>query len=211
LIVALRLPETHHAEHRQSISLFDVALTLLRDKKVMGLGFIVGACNGISFSYYAEGSFYLIKGLGLSPSEFGLSFIALAFSAMMGGMVSKRLHEHQRAETIMLYGLIIILCATSILTIVALIQPTVGMTILCQMGIMFGICMVTSNALALALVHYKSCIGTASSLFGFYYYCLISLFTFGIGWLHNGSLLLMPLYFFIIGCTMLIVQRWIKD
>ena len=36
------------------------------------------------------------------------------------------------------------------------------------MGAMFGVCMTTSNALALALVNYKWCIGTASSLFGFF-------------------------------------------
>ena len=67
--------------------------------------------------------------------------------------------------------------------------------------------MATSNALALALTDYKWCIGTASSLFGFFYYCLISLFTLGMGFLHNGTLLPMPLYFFCIGLFMLIVQR----
>ena len=47
----------------------------------------------------------------------------------------------------------------------------VGAIIVSQMGIMFGVCMATSNALALALVNYKWCIGTASSLFGFFLLC----------------------------------------
>ena len=68
-------------------------------------------------------------------------------------------------------------------------------TLFSQMSIALGICMTTSNALALALVDYKGCIGTASSFFGFFYYCLISLFTLGMGWLHEGSLLVMPCIF----------------
>jgi hypothetical protein len=57
----------------------------------------------------------------------------------------------------------------------------VAVTIISQMVLTFGICMTTSNALALALVDYKSCTGTASSLFGFFYYCLISLCYAGYG------------------------------
>jgi hypothetical protein len=76
-----------------------------------------------------------------------------------------------------------------------------------QMIIMFGICMATSNALALALVDYKWCTGTASSLFGFFYYLFISLFTFGMGSLHNGTLLAMPVYFFGLSCFMLLVEK----
>ena len=83
----------------------------------------------------------------------------------------------------------------------------VAITIIAQMGIMFGICMATSNALAIALIDYKWCIGTASSLFGFFYYCLTSLGTLGMGFLHNGTLLVMLLYFFAISTIMLVVQK----
>ncbi|MDZ5762771.1 MFS transporter domain protein [Candidatus Cyrtobacter comes] len=81
----------------------------------------------------------------------------------------------------------------------------IAVTILSQMGCAFGICMATSNALALALVDYKH--ATASSLFGFFYYGLISLFTFFMGFLHDGTLLPMPLYFLGLSCFMMIVNR----
>lgn len=217
LLVAKLLPETHQVANRQSVSILEISSSLLKNKKVIGFGLIVSACNGISFSYFAEGSFYLIKILGLTPSEYGLSFIAIAAATMMGGILSKKLHNHHTAKTIMGYGLVIILASASIFSLFTVIHtnilpfPTnlmIGITILSQMSIMFGICMATSNALALALVDYKWCIGTASSLFGFFYYCLISLFTLGMGALHNDTLLPMPLYFLGISLFMLIVQKF---
>ena len=217
LLVAKLLPETHQVANRQSVSILEISSSLLKNKKVIGFGLIVSACNGISFSYFAEGSFYLIKILGLTPSEYGLSFIAIAAATMMGGILSKKLHNHHTAKTIMGYGLVIILASASIFSLFTIIHTNIlplstnlmiGITILSQMSIMFGICMATSNALALALADYKWCIGTASSLFGFFYYCLISLFTLGMGALHNDTLLPMPLYFLGISLFMLIVQKF---
>ena len=217
LLVAKLLPETHQVANRQSVSILEISSSLLKNKKVIGFGLIVSACNGISFSSFAEGSFYLIKILGLTPSEYGLSFIAIAAATMMGGILSKKLHNHHTAKTIMGYGLVIILASASIFSVFTVIHTNIlplstnlmiGITILSQMSIMFGICMATSNSLALALVDYKWCIGTASSLFGFFYYCLISLFTLGMGALHNHTLLPMPLYFFGISLFMLIVQKF---
>ncbi len=217
LLVAKLLPETHQVANRQSVSILEISSSLLKNKKVIGFGLIVSACNGISFSYFAEGSFYLIKILGLTPSEYGLSFIAIAAATMMGGILSKKLHNHHTAKTIMGYGLVIILASASIFSVFTVIHTNIlplstnlmiGITILSQMSIMFGVCMATSNALALALVDYKWCIGTASSLFGFFYYCLISLFTLGMGALHNDTLLPMPLYFFGISLFMLIAQKF---
>lgn len=188
---------------------------MVLDKKVIGFGLIVAGCNGILFSYFAEGPFYLIQGLGLSPSEYGLSFIAIATATMMGGILSRKLHAHHSSQKIMGYGLTVISVATTTFSIMAFTdhniwqlpaQLMIVVTILSQMSIAFGICIATSNALALALVNYKHAIGTASSLFGFFYYCLISVFTLGMGIIHNGTLLPMPLYFLAIGLFMILVK-----
>ncbi|MDZ5762651.1 MFS transporter N-terminal domain protein [Candidatus Cyrtobacter comes] len=66
-LVSMRLPETYAS--RKQVSMCDIAKQLLTDKKVLGFALIVAGCNGILFSYFAEGSFYLIKGLNLSPSH----------------------------------------------------------------------------------------------------------------------------------------------
>lgn len=209
-ICAFRLPETHH--NRQNVQVLKVAKQLFTDKKVLTLGFVVAGCNGISFSYYAEGPFYLISLLGLTPSQYGMTFMAIAFSTVLGGITSKRLHKQYTAEVIMKLGLKIIFCGCFLFSSLMLFHEKlfwlpnlilITASLFLQMTIMFGICMTTSNALALSLVDYKWCIGTASSLFGFYYYVVISLFTLGMGMLHNGTLLPMPLYFLAISFLML--------
>ncbi len=135
---------------------------------------------------------------------------------MMGGIVSKKLHSSRTSLCIMGYGLQIIMASVMIFSCFALLNhyqlyvPSslmIVVTILCQMMTMFGVCMATSNALALALTEYKWCIGTASSLFGCFYYCFISLFTFCMGFLHNGTLLPMPLYFLALACFMFAVSK----
>jgi Bcr/CflA subfamily drug resistance transporter len=216
ILVIAKLPETHHKENRQPTSVLKLALSLIQDKKVIGFGLIVAGCNGILFSYFAEGSFYLIRGLGLSASTYGASFTAVAATTMMGGMLSRKLHATHSSKEIMGYGIAILVMATTLFSMVALVNHTVfplpaylmiAATILSQMGIAFGICMTISNALTLALVDYKHAIGTASSLFGFFYYGLISAVTLGMGMLHDGTLLPMPLYFLGIGLFIMVTER----
>lgn len=217
--VMMRLPETHPHLSRVKNSLLSIASSLVRDRRVLGFGLIVAGCNGITFSYFAEGPFYLINGLGLSPTKYGLSFVLVAFATTLGGIASRKLHNYRNSQRIMGYGLYLIVLGALNMSIGAallynyLLSDAVMLVIavLSQIVVAFGICMATSNALALALVDYKHTIGTASSLFGFFYYCLISFFTFVMGWLHNGTLLPMPLYFLGLGCLMLVVNGFLLE
>ena len=70
--------------------------------------------------------------------------------------------------------------------------------------------MIMTNALALALVNYKSYAGTAQSLFGLLYYLLISFFTFFMGLLHDGTILPMPLYFLFLSVIMFGIAKKIE-
>ncbi len=218
IAVAVILNETHHKEHRKPVPFVEVAWKLLRDKKVLMVGLIVAATNGIAFSYYAEGSFYLIKLLKLSPSHYGLTFTFLAAGTFFGGMLSRKLHDTHTSQQIMGYGLNIIFGGTLFFNSIILLQLfmplprelLIGVTVASQMITVFGVCMATTNALAIALVDYKWCVGTASSLFGFFYYIGISLFTLGMGSLHNGTLFPMPIYFLAISLLTLLAQRLIR-
>lgn len=71
----------------------------------------------------------------------------------------------------------------------------------------YSIRMITSNSLAMALVDYKYAIGSAYSLFGFFYYVVISFLTFFMSCLHNGTLIVMPLYFLSISVFMLFMKK----
>lgn len=70
ILVVHKLKETHPHDSSKKVSVWSIGAKLIRDKKVIGFGLIVAGCNGILFSYFAEGSFYLINGLGLSPSHY---------------------------------------------------------------------------------------------------------------------------------------------
>ncbi len=218
-LIHQRLQETHPIANRKPISLKSVGLRLLKDKKVLGLGLIVGAAQGIPFSYFSEAPFYLTKVLDLSPQYYGLSFILIALSTMCGGIVSRKLLGRYASQKVLNIGLMVIVGATTFFSLCVLCHsvfhliPDTGMiaiTIAAQMITMFGICMATSNALALALVDYKDCIGTASSFFGCFYYGVVSFFTFGMGFLHNGTLLPMPFYFLGLSLFCLLVRGWMS-
>lgn len=211
--VAINLPETHSKTHRQPIAILKTLQQMIADRQVIGFCLLVAGCNGIGFSYYAEGSFYLIDILHLSPSLYGCTFIAISIAAMTGGLVSRRLQGHYSSFAILRLGLWIVfgsgcLFMAGILFSQLVLLPEaflIGFTVMCMMFIMGGCLIITSNSLSAALVHYKHCIGTASSLFGFSYYCIISLLTGGMGMLHNDTLLPMPFYFLLISGMMLVV------
>ncbi len=213
--VMMRLYETHHKESRIPVSMAQVAWKLLRDKKVIAIGFIIAGANGISFSYFAEGSFYFIKLLGLSPSHYGLTFMVLATGTFLGGFISRKLHSSHSSDHIMSYGIRVIFLGAALFSILVVLQAIlplpknilIAASLLFQATVSFGICIAVNNAMAIALVDYNWCVGTASSLFGCSYYIAISLFTLGMGSLHNGTLLPMPLYFLAISVLMLAVER----
>lgn len=214
-IVIFRLPETYPSASRKYISTWSIAKALAQDTRVIAFGLIVAGCNGILFSYFAEGAFYLIGGLDLTPNQYALSFVAIASAIMAGGLVSKKLHALYSSKEIMDYGLLIIVLATTFFSFFAIVyhnayqlskEIMIIATIASQMLCSFGICIATSNALALALVDYQHAIGAASSFFGFFYCCTIGIFTFLMGLLHNGTLLPMPIYFMFLSFLMLIVN-----
>ncbi len=214
--VIKELPETHKAEDRKPISFMEVLPLMIKDKKVIGFSLLVASSNGLGFCYFAEAPFYLINLLGLRPSEYGFTFIAVAISAMFGGLCSAKLQGNHKSKSILGYGLLLILISGLLFSLIILYSMKIEqisnfvliiVVVAGQMIITFGRGLVNANALALALVDYKWCVGTASSLFGCFYYFIISLFTFGMGVLHNGTLLPMPLYFLAIGLFMMLVRK----
>ncbi len=211
----LALNETHHDRGSALRYFKQVFYQLSKDHKVIGHGVMIGACNGIAFSYYAEGSFYLIELLGMSPALYGLSFALIALSGVGGGLFAKKLHDCFSSDQIIEKGIRLILTGSGLFFLLTLLLSYlkvaegyfIGLTLLSMMFIMLGIAFVVPNTLAVALADYRYAVGTASSLFGFFYYVLISLFTIGMGMLHDNTLLPMPLYFLFIGGIMAFTRR----
>lgn len=202
-LVLMRLPETYTPK-KSSSSILETALQMFFDYNVLGLGLIVALCNGISFSYFAEGSFCLINHLGISPSMYGATFIILSLTTMIGGYISKKMNQQNmnswfiitRGALLILGGASLYVAGMIILNYVFILpQLLVSLIIISMATMMLGIGMLIPNLLSIALKDYQNALGTASSLFGFYYYCLISLLTFGMALLHNNTLWPMPIYF----------------
>lgn len=215
----IQLPETYTPTPFSLKTIRKTAYFMLRDPKVLTAGFLVAACNGISFSYFAEGPFYLITLLGLSPLLYGVSFIVFALAGMLGSYASKKAHDYNLSSyVIMQKGTALVVWGASIFVLgivffhAAAIPALYGiiLTLASMALIMGGIGMIIPNILSLALEEYRATLGTASSLFGFYYYCLISLFTLVMGLLHNETLFPMPLFFLVIAFTMYVATDYIN-
>ena len=220
LLVFYRLPETYTPTNFSLTVIKETALKMLFDYKVLGFGFLVALCNGISFSYFAEGSFCLINLLGLSPSMYGTTFIILSMATMSGGYISKKMNERSvDVWEIITRGSLLILFGASLYILGMIVFSSMNMQamafialIIASMACMMaGMGIMIPNVLAIALADYHGVLGTASSLFGFYYYCLISLCTLGMGLLHNHTLWPMPIYFICMAVILNVICYLLKD
>ncbi|BFH63100.1 multidrug effflux MFS transporter [Paenibacillus azoreducens] len=207
------LPETRVASNA-SISTLSVAKRFMADARIWAFLFLIGATNGILFSYYAEAPFIFIEFFGMTPGMFGFFGIFVALSSILGATLSKKLLPVFRAETIILIGSIVTTIGALSLTCFTLLGMTPSMaSLVCMVASIFvlllGIGMMIPNCLSLALVDYGDVLGTAGALLGLGYYVVVSLITSGMSILHNGSLVAMPVYFLILAALMTLVSTQI--
>ncbi len=70
--------------------------------------------------------------------------------------------------------------------------------------IFFGIGLIIPNSLSHALKPYQTAMGTAGSIFGGCYYCMIAGFTWAVSIVHNGTALPLPLYITSLGLILVL-------
>lgn len=208
----LRLPETFEVSKRVPVKLVPIIRRLLRSPKVLTYGFLIGAINGVLFSYYAEAPFIFIEQFHLSTAMYGFLGIGVAGASILGSLLSKRLLSIYQPEKIILLGIKTMMFGTLFLLITSMANnlPESVQFWLMLIGIFIlltGTGIALPNCLSLALVDFQDVIGSAGAIFSLGYYLLVSLFTFGMSKLHNGTLLAMPLYFLIIGVLMFLLAR----
>lgn len=187
-----------------------VTKKMCKDLKILGFVLLIGGCNGILFSFYAEGPFLFIEHLGLSPGSYGILGVAVASSVFFASLLSRYLNKLWEAKSIILLGCIVLWLGSLILSCFAgigFVTPQLGswglIAVLAPLAVIFlGIGLIIPNSLSLALADYQDYRGTAGSLFGLTYYILIAFLTAGMGIIHTGSILPMPLYFVAIASIM---------
>ncbi|SCW64411.1 drug resistance transporter, Bcr/CflA subfamily [Paenibacillus tianmuensis] len=205
------LPETR-VSTSSGIRTFSVAKRLISDRRIWAFGFLIGASNGILFSYYAEAPFIFIEFFHMSPGVFGFLGIFVALSSIIGAMLSKKLLNRVPAEKIIFLGSLVTMAGAVCLTVLALygMSPSVAGLAFMVASIfilLLGIGMAIPNCLSLALVNYDDVLGTAGAIFGLGYYMVVSLITSGMSYLHDGSLLTMPIYFLVLAIGMAFVSK----
>lgn len=210
------LPETHtkrkipggHTPFRKAVGI------ITKDTRGLALGFLIGTGSGIMFSYYAEGPFYFIEILGVSPSFYGTLALIFAIPIIAGGWASRQLHAFNvHYESIILLGCLILFLGSAILSTLAFlgyIEQQHGLSITITVifiiaSLFFAISLLLPNCLSAALENYTHMVGTAASLFGFFYYTVISATTFIMGSLHNDTSIPMPFFFTTVALTMIII------
>ncbi len=205
------LPETR-VSVPSNINTLSVAKRLVFDIRIWAFGFLIGATNGILFSYYAEAPFIFIEFFHMAPGVFGFFGVFVALSAILGAMLSKRLLTKFPAEKIILIGSMVTTLGAVCLTSFTLygVNPSVislALMVAFIFTLLLGIGIAIPNCLSLALVHYSDVLGTAGAIFGLGYYVVVSLITSGMSYLHNGSLVTMPIYFLILAILMVLVSK----
>ncbi|MDT2847831.1 multidrug effflux MFS transporter [Vagococcus carniphilus] len=210
------LPETFDTSKREKVELLPIFVRFLKNPKVLTYGFLIGTINGILFSYYAEAPFIFIEKFGISASIYGFLGIVIAGASIIGALLSKKLLKTYQPERIILLGIRIMLLGSTLLLVSSytdFLSKWIQFTaILISVFItLLGTGTALPNCLSLALVDFKDVVGSAGAIFSLGYYLLVSLITFGMSHLHNGTLYIMPIYFISLGFIMLVLtKRYIK-
>jgi Bcr/CflA subfamily drug resistance transporter len=195
-----KLPETTDVSMRKKVAILPIVKKMLALPRVLVFGLLIGGINGILFSYYAEAPFIFIEHFQISPGVYGFLGIIVALASIVGAMISKRLLTLYAPEKIIHIGCLVMASGALLLTIASSLVLLPDMiVIVCIIITLFVLLMgagiALPNCLSLALVQFQDVVGTAGAIFSLGYYLLVSLATWGMSALHNGSLLTMPIYF----------------
>lgn len=202
------LGETYDVKQRSKVKLLPIVNRFLKNQPTLIYGFLIGTINGILFSYYAEAPFIFIEYFHFSTATYGFLGMIVAVASILGSLLSKRLVTTRQPEKIILDGIKIMLVGISIILAVSVSTffTSEWQWFMLLVGIfitLLGTGTALPNCLSLALVDFQDVIGSAGGLFSLGYYLLVSVVTFGMSFVHNGTLWAMPCYFLLIGLIML--------
>lgn len=167
--------------------------------------------------FYQEAPFVFIDQLGMRPTFYGLFGLLIAAATILAARFSYRKIGQFSAETIIQWGAFCILFGSLLFTaVVALGAFTLdvlgmGFILLALLMIFFGIGLIIPNSLSQALKPFQMTVGTAGSIFGGSYYCLIAGNTWLMSALHNGTPFPLPLYIAALSMVTIIGTRMIRQ
>lgn len=199
-----RLPETRDENSIQTVSLLKVTWRLLKDPIVWAYGILIGGINGILFGYYSEAPFIFMEHFGYSSVKYGSLGMTLALASLIGAMIVNFAVKYIKPETIALIGLVFS-TLSGLLLMISLQFDQAYLMIIGFFLIFLGLNTTLPITLNLALKGYEDVIGSASGIFSFGYYLIVSLLTYLVSLIHNGTIFALPSFILITSLIMLII------
>jgi DHA1 family bicyclomycin/chloramphenicol resistance-like MFS transporter len=132
----------------------------------------VTVCSGLIYAglmvYLASSSFVFIDMLGVPQQYYGFIFLGSVIGYMGGSALSARLSRSRDSERIMRLGVIIAMCASTLVLICSNAWPSSVLALMVPM-MLYSVAMglVLPHSMAIALRPFAHIAGTASALLGF--------------------------------------------
>ncbi|WP_201307337.1 multidrug effflux MFS transporter [Companilactobacillus farciminis] len=199
-----RLPETRDTNKIKQVSLLKVTIKLLQDPIVWGYGILIGGINGILFGYYSEAPFIFIEHFGFSSVKYGSLGLTIALASLIGAFIVNISVKYIKSETIALLGLAFSVIS-ALLLLISLQFDQVHLMIVGFFLIFLGLNTTLPITLNLALKGYEDIIGSASGIFSLGYYLIVSLLTYLVSFIHNGTIYALPSFILVTSLIMLII------
>ena len=214
----LRLPETRpdHIERLSSREISHLFKDMMGSGAFWGHVVLIGATNGILFGFYQEAPFVFIEQLGMHPSHYGCFGLLIAAATILAARVSYRYGHFYSSQQLIQGGASCVFVGGFAFTFVVIAGifdlGTWGIIIAAVLLflIFFGVGLIIPNSLSHALRKYQKAAGTAGSIFGGCYYCMIAGFTWLMSAVHNGTALPLPLYMASLGLVLAYASHLIR-
>ncbi|WP_125711593.1 multidrug effflux MFS transporter [Companilactobacillus kedongensis] len=199
-----RLPETQNTTEIESSSLIQVSKRLVTDSRVWSYGILIGGINGILFGYYSEAPFIFMNHFGFSSVQYGSLGIVLALASLLGAILVNYLVNYFKSELILISGLLVSVISSGLLILPLKFDQSFIMIVGIFL-VFLGLNTTLPIALNLALKGYEDVIGSASGIFSLSYYLIVSLLTYLVSLMHDGTINALPEFMFII-CLVMVVS-----
>lgn len=214
----LSLPETR-PRHIKYLSIDNIRLLfidMIKNRILWGHVLLISATNGILFGFYQEAPFVFVEQLGMQPSYYGFFGLLIAAATILAARISYRQSNRFSCQHIIQCGAACVFVGGVVLTLTVMMgifdlkALGISIPIATLFIIFFGVGLIIPNSLSHALKPYQMAAGTAGSIFGGCYYCLIAGFTWVMSTLHNGTALPLPLYITLLGLVLACGSQMIR-
>lgn len=190
LLLVLRAPETLRQRHTLAspLSLLTNYGTLLRHPRFNAFTLFNAIGIGGYFLCLAGAPLVLIDTLHLSPADYGLIFILVPGSFMLGNILTSRLARRFSPKVMVPLGSAFSIAGPLVGLALVLTLPLSPWTVMIPAGIMtFGHGLSMSSAQAASMAARPTLAGAAAGLGGFLQMAVGALVTQGFGLIHDGT------------------------